>query len=130
MVNVDLKYYTDSFGGDELDEKKFKNALKWATAQVNQITFGRIGRFDEVPECVKDAICAAIQKYVDYQQKAESKISSESNDGYSVSYVAPDLEKDFISDVRRCIKMYLSGTGLTYLGTSPIYDLKGGDGND
>lgn len=129
MEYVDSKYYTESFGGDELDEKEFKNALLWATAQVNQITFGRIGRLDEIPDCIKNAICEGIRRYTTYQQQTKSKVSSESNDGYSVSYVSPVLDKDFVSDVRRCMKTYLSGTGLTYLGTSPMYDLKGGDVN-
>ena len=123
---VDYAYYQKSFGG-ELDESMFNKSLKWATAKVNQLTFGRISRLDEIPECVKDAICAAIEKYATQEKKAASMVKSETNDGYSISYATPASDEDFNSEVKRCIKMYLSGTGLTYLGTSPLYDVKGGD---
>lgn len=123
---VDYAYYQKSFGG-ELDESMFNKSLKWATAKVNQLTFGRISRLDDIPECVKDAICAAIEKYATQEKKAASMVKSETNDGYSISYATPTSDEDFNTEVKGCIKMHLSGTGLTYLGTSPLYDVKGGD---
>ncbi|WP_119298682.1 head-tail connector protein [Mediterraneibacter butyricigenes] len=105
-----------------MDEKTFGENLKWATALVDMVTFGRVKRLEEIPDCVKDAACCAVEKYTDYQKLRAQELKSESNDGYSVTYSDAGKESDMRQDVISDIKTYLSGTGLTYRGRSKKYD--------
>lgn len=124
---VSFEYYNKTFCGNEIPENVFNNACIWATSKVNQMTFGRLKKLKEIPDCVKNAICDLVQKYAAQKKKAEALAKSESNDGYSITYVEPSADVSFDADANRCIKMYLSGTGLLYPGTSPIYDLEDGE---
>ena len=99
---------------------------KWATALIDTITFGRIRSLEVIPDCVKDAICCAVEKYSTYQKLRNQELKSESNDGYSVSYADAGKESDMRQEVIADMKIYLSGTGLTYRGRSRKYDYKPG----
>ena len=52
----------------------------------------------------------------------ESDISSESNDGYSVTYKAALKSEECEKSMKAKVKRHLSGTGLMYGGRSRIYD--------
>ena len=118
---VDYEYYK-SIGG-EVSEKEFNKSIVWATALIDTVTFQRISRLDTIPDCVKNAVCSAIDKHALYLRTQDMAVRSESNDGWSVTYSdtkLADLKKDVISD----IMIHLSGTGLTYRGRSHKYDCK------
>lgn len=119
---VDYQYYRDTFHGSAMTEAEFPNAEIEAEAFVNAITFGRLRRLDKVPDCVKDAICSAADIMGEYSKGMESDISSESNDGYSVTYKATLKSEECEKSMKAKVKRHLSGTGLMYGGRSRIYD--------
>ena len=111
------EYYTDSYKGESLSPGDFDRHAKWATALVDQMTFGRIKDLPEVPDCVRDAVCCAAEHRYSYQSKSDQELKSESNDGYSVSYADAGKKSDFMENVMADIRTYLSGTGLLFRGT-------------
>ena len=62
----------------------------------------RIRSLEVIPDCVKDAICCAVEKYSTYQKLRNQELKSESNDGYSVSvsYTHLDVYKRQIWYIR------------------------------
>lgn len=119
---VDYQYYHDVFHGAAMGETEFTNAEIEAEAFVNAVTFGRLRRLDEIPDCVKNAICSAADVMREYLKGRESDISSESNDGYSVTYKAALKSEECEKSMKAKVKKHLSGTGLMYGGRSKIYD--------
>ena len=119
---VDYQYYRDTFHGSAMTEAEFPNAEIEAEAFVNAVTFGRLRRLDKIPDCVKDAICSAADVMGEYSKGMESDISSESNDGYSVTYKAALKSEECEKSMKAKGKRHLSGTGLMYGGRSRIYD--------
>ena len=115
---VDYYYYSKDYRGTETS--------KTTTALIDTITFGRIRSLEVIPDCVKDAICCAVEKYSTYQKLRNQELKSESNDGYSVSYADAGKESDMRQEAIADMKIYLSGTGLTYRGRSRKYDYKPG----
>lgn len=119
---VDYQYYCDTFHGSAMTEAEFSNAEIEAEAFVNAVTFGRLRRLDKIPDCVKDAICSAADVMGEYIKGRESDISSESHDGYSVTYKAALKSEECEKSMKAKVKRHLSGTGLMYGGRSRIYD--------
>ena len=118
---VDYDYYSNEYMGN-LDLIRFSQNLKWATALIDEITYGRIVKLDSIPDCVKDAV----EKYDQYKQLKDQKLKSESNDGYAVSYADAEKMSAVRSEIIADMKMYLAGTGLIYRGRSRKYDNKPG----
>ena len=123
---ANYEYYLDDYNGREVDKTTFAKNVRWATALVDEITFGRVRKLDDVPDCVKDAVCCAVEKYSSYQKIRNQNLTSETNDDYHVTYAAAGKQEEMRSEVIADIKMYLSGTGLTYRGWSRKYDDKSG----
>ena len=99
-----------------------------ASALIDQLTFGRIHRLDTVPESVERAACAAAECLYQNEVRAEREITSESNDGYSVTYSTGGTQKDATANAVAKIRSFLASTGLLYRGFSRQYDFKDGDG--
>ena len=55
---VDYEYYAKAFLGTAIPEPSFPALEKKAEAFLHRITFGRVKRLPEIPNEVKDAICA------------------------------------------------------------------------
>lgn len=111
------EYYKENYMGTTLSMEEFNRNAKWASALVDQMTFGRVAELETIPDCVMDAICGAAESRASYLKKSELELKSESNDGYSVSYADAGSETDFMSSVRKDIRIYLANTGLLYRGT-------------
>ena len=91
---ADYAYYTKNYLGTEITAEKFGPNMLAASALIDQLTFGRIHRLDTVPESVKRAACAAAECLYQNEVRAEREITSESNDGYSVTYSTGGTQKD------------------------------------
>lgn len=50
---VDFLYYQNTYHGNVLKATDFENAEMEAEAFVHAVTFGRIRRLPEIPDCVK-----------------------------------------------------------------------------
>ena len=112
-------FYSGEYLGRVItSEKDFAYYALRASEIIDSKTFGRIG---EITPAVKMACCAAADElYSDASAKAKAAggISSESVDGYSVSYRAYNTEAEKAAEkrVNAAIKRYLGGTGLMFRG--------------
>lgn len=116
---ADYAFYTDEYLGRTITaEKDFAYFALRATEMIDSKTFGRI---EEITDAVKRACCAAADELYTAdtaRAKAMSGISSESVDGYSVSYRAYDAKcaDESAKRVDDAVKRYLAHTGLMYRG--------------
>lgn len=120
---VDFAYYQQAFHGT-MEESAFERALIEAEAFIDTITFGRIARLDVIPDCVKNAVCAAAEEINrrDESQRQHAGIKSESNDGASVTYDDVISNEQCKANMLAKARMYLANTGLLYRGFSAKYD--------
>lgn len=125
---ADYAYYAKNYLGTEITADKFGPNMLVASALIDQLTFGRIHRLDTVPESVKRAACAAAECLYQNEVRAEREITSDSNDGYSVTYSTGGTQKDATANAVAKIRSFLASTGLLYRGFSRQYDFKDGDG--
>lgn len=118
---ADYDFYTDKYLGRIIpNENDFAYYALRASEIIDNKTFGRI---NEITPAVQLACCAAADElYSDAsaRAKAASGVSSESVDGYSVSYRAYDTEAEKAAEkkVNAAIKQYLGSTGLMFRGCS------------
>ena len=119
---VDWQFYSDTYGGMEADEDRFDQYEARAEAFIDMITAWRIPKYpagamtDKIANAVKMAMCAVIDNIAVsgegmLSSSTVSGVSSESNDGYSVSYGRVDA-----SEARNAMYQaaydYLGFTGL------------------
>ena len=84
---ADFAFYKNEFKGIQIeDEAVFDSAEVKAEAFINTLTYGRISE-DSIPRGVQMAACA-VAEIMDGGEAQLRGISSENNDGYSVSYAA------------------------------------------
>ena len=116
---ADYAFYTDKYLGRIIpNENDFAYYALRASEIIDNKTFGRI---NEITPAVQLACCAAADElYSDASAKAKAAggISSESVDGYSVSYRAYNTEAEKVAEkkVNAAIKRYLGSTGLMFRG--------------
>ena len=116
---ADYAFYTDKYLGRIIpNENDFAYYALRASEIIDSKTFGRI---NEITPAVQLACCAAADElYSDASAKAKAAggISSESVDGYSVSYRAYNTEAEKAAEkrVNAAIKRYLGSTGLMFRG--------------
>lgn len=128
MVNyVDYTYYTEEYGGTAIPSSSFDLLARKATLYMKKFTFRRIPD-DNVPDCVKLAcceMCEAITTFND-NQVAGKTVKSESNDGYSVTFVTEQegqpSENALARKLYAIAQLYLAGTELMNMGCE--YDIK------
>lgn len=82
---VSFEFYQEVYHGSIADDKNFDNAELESEAFIDMITFGRFGRMEEIPDCVKFAICSVADVVVKYVESQKNDVVSESNDGYSIT---------------------------------------------
>ena len=86
MQYADFEYYKTEFHGTVIaSAAEFDSMEIKARAYVDTVTFGRAASAAESSE-VKNATCAICEIYQQYSK--HEGISSENNDGYSVTYLS------------------------------------------
>mgnify|MGYP002728524091 CR=1 FL=1 len=105
-MNVTYEYYMNSFGGSLIPEDHWKRLEVKMSARLNRYTFDRM-KEDAWPIKAKTALCEMCEYAYEYQK--HEGITSENNDGYSVSY---DTSKSEDSALYRIAMIYLANTGL------------------
>ena len=93
--------------------------------KVDAIAFNiRVKRLPEIPDMVKDAICAMAE--IDYQEEKKTPgVKSENSDGYAVTYADSGNTTGASGRVALMYQeasIYLGNTGLLYKGVSKKYD--------
>lgn len=112
---VTYNYYRASFG-NLIPAESFLRAEREAEAHIRALTFVNGDVFAEESNLIKMAVCAAAEVIYQTQQRGGAGIKSESNDGYSVSYVAEATDGKTVEEVTRkkvyeTIRLYLLPTG-------------------
>ncbi len=122
-----LTYLEYTTLGGTLQETPFNVLELKAQKEIDKYTFGRLQNLptqkNEVKTCVYELI-SKLNNYQNAENNQASGISSESTDGYSVSYgtKTSDNVSSMIKDIENCIKTYLSeckldnGTPYLYCG--------------
>lgn len=113
---ADYNYYTTQYYGDRIPEDVFQRYARWSSALIDRLTSGRIRQMESVPDCVRDAMCAAADVYYLEKKKGENLIRSESNDGYSVSFGDAGKEDVIVQQAAMEIRSYLGGSDLLFRG--------------
>lgn len=116
MLQVDYAYYKDTYGGTLISEADFPSAIRQAYVYVNHITQGRAAKeqTDEVQAKINNACCAAAEYVHKSEQSGGAEVASETVGKWSRSFVSQG--KTLQQRINASIRMYLSGTGLTYAG--------------
>ena len=113
--------------GGTLAEAPFNILELKAQKEIDKYTFGRLQDLDDQINEVKVCEYELINKfnnYINAEKNQASGISSESTDGYSVSYgtKSSDSVSSMSKDIENCIKTYLAeckledGTPYLYCG--------------
>ena len=123
-MNVEYKFYQDSYGGGNIPEKDWKRLSQKAESRLKEFTFGRLPDQWEDKEWVEQAKCAVCEmaEIIHADDKRGGK-TSENNDGYSVSF---DTSRPLSSLLYDVVKVYLGNTGLLYAGVKCCHDHKCG----
>lgn len=125
---ADYDYYTKVYLGTAITAEKFGPNIFAASALVDRLTFGRVQRLVVVPDAVKMAACAAAESIYWNMESIGREITSENNDGYSVTYNTAVSSAEATSHAVMQIRNFLAPTGLLYRGFSEQYDcIKDGD---
>lgn len=118
MIYADYDYYKNEFGGSVLPESSFVRAVKIASQYMDMFTFNRITEEDMV-DAIRDCTCdmAETAYRIMLKKDENNTIKSESNDGYSVTYVteqADGQDKNLLlkDKLYHICKVYLLHTGL------------------
>lgn len=130
---VGFRYYSEGFllgRAAVVPESEFPYWEKQALSRVDAVTFGRVGKMTELPEKVKDCICAIAETLYNAEKSrmasmgASGPMTSYSNDGESGSF-AVDSEslatvKGTEAEIKRLVTRYLATTGLLYAAVPQI----------
>lgn len=104
-----------NFGGT-VSEAAFSRLCYKACAEIDELTAGRAGNMQDIPDAVR--MCAVELIELFNSENRRDGVTSASNDGVSVTYAQKDIEKE----AGAVIRSYLgnisddSGTPLLYLG--------------
>ena len=115
-MNVTYEYYKDSFGGSLIPESHWKSVEVKMSARLNRYTFDRMEE-GAWPTKAKTALCEMCDCAYKYDQR--DGITSENNDGYSVSF---DVSRSVDSMLYRIAEVYLVNTGLMDLVVDDDYE--------
>jgi hypothetical protein len=111
---VDYAYYLTT--GGTIPEEKFDTAEAQAEACIGYLTYVRGDIFATEDDRVKRAVCAASDVIYQTTSEGGTAVKSESNDGYSVTYVAEATDGQTTEELLRkkvfeAVRMYLLPTG-------------------
>lgn len=128
---ADYQYYAKDYGGTEIPEESYSRAERWAEAYISKLTYLSGNIFDEPIDAVKDAVCAAAEVYYtcNISSTSHGTVKSESNDGYSVSFVVEQSDGQTVEALTRrkaydAVSVYLLPTGWMSRKVGCVHDYK------
>lgn len=135
MIYADFDYYANDYlcGRDPvIPDESYLFWEKAARHEVDALTYNKIPKLSEIPEAVKECICAVAELLYrsekltagSLEQGFAGAMVSYSNDGQSGSYDVSGsayTESGRKAEVRRLCRQYLIGTGLLYAGVT-VYE--------
>lgn len=118
---ADFYFYKNVFLGTAVSEADFPGLAVKVSAFIDRMTFNRLRSAEEIPEEVKMAVCAIVER-MDTAFKANATgssaaVKSENNDGYSITYNAlSDIRAELTADYEEAALLFLYGSPLLYAG--------------
>lgn len=122
MTYVDFNYYINNFHGAVIKtEDEFLLLERKSRIMVDLLTRNRVSLMKEIPDEVKDAVCAVADIYGGKYGIIHAGVKSENTDGYAVTYTDETAE-DSVADKKAVeeIRKHLRFTGLLYRGYGQI----------
>lgn len=117
MPYTTYEYYTKDFYGDLIPQESFSKFEFKARTELDRYTFGRLKSLHEIPTEVQACICEIAEYlYKEDQKPSSTGISSESTDGYSVTYQKDRSQAVISKELYQIAVKHLSTTGLLYRG--------------
>ena len=113
MLNVDYAHYQSVFGGRLIPAADFDRIMRQAYAHVSRLTLERAEEQQEdlVQGKINDACCAVADLLFADEQP---RVASETVGKWSKTFASDG--KTTQQRIRSTVRLYLSGTGLTYTG--------------
>lgn len=115
---VNYDFYKNTLGGATIPKDKFQAVEAEAEAHISYLTYINGDIFAVENDRVKLAVCSAADVIYNYKTSntAGAGVKSESNDGYSVTYVTEvqdgqTAEEALRKKVYEAIRLYLLPTG-------------------
>lgn len=105
---IDYKYYTETYGGTSVLESDWKRMARQAETKLHEYTFGRLKKIANRERLV---ICELADCM--YEHGKRDGVTSETIDGYSVSYDVGTTSNGQLYDI---VKATYIHTGLLYCG--------------
>ena len=115
-------FYQSRFYGTSITtEDDFQRHLVFASASVDDLTFGRLQREgysspQDVPEPVQFAVCAAADAHAKSEQHGGHAVASETVGKHSVTYELSGEPVSADAEMSRAAMTFLSGTRWVYRG--------------
>ncbi len=123
---ADYQFYKDVYHGVGLSEDDFIRLEARAEEELDAMTFHRIPIMeekymtDQIALDIRKAVCA-MSELMKQGETIGVGISSESNDGYSVSY-SQNATKEMQNRMKNAASKYLADSGLLYRGGGAWHD--------
>ncbi len=116
MPYATFEDYTKDFFGDIIPKESFSKFEYKARLELDRFTFGRLKGLQKIPEEAKQCVCEMTEYLYSEAQKSHSGISSESTDGYSVTYQKEKSGNVINKDLYQIAEKHLIMTGLLFRG--------------
>lgn len=113
-MQIEYKFYTDSYGGTRISEKDWKRFSQKAYQRLKHFTFGNLPDNWEGEPWENQAKCAVCEmaELIDLQETRQGK-TREETDGYSVTFA---IEKEQVRKLYDVAYIYLGHTGMMDFG--------------
>lgn len=112
IIYADYNFYINEYGTD-IPQEKFQKYAKEASAYIRRLTIGKSDGFEG--DELKYATCAVAEAVYNFDKSCINGkiVSSENNDGYSVSYATGnDCHTERLNAEYLAARKWLAGTGL------------------
>ena len=104
---TDFSFYRNFYGGTLIPENEFVRYCEFASRFISNMITSRF----EISSDIKMAVCHVAEIF--YRDNVRMGISSENNDGYSVSYDKSVSAEKLATEIA---SVYLGSSGLLYCG--------------
>lgn len=121
MIYADENYYAETYllGRKPVIGAGFEFYARQASQVIDQCTFGRLKKLEEIPDTVRMCCCELAEAMFrcEKQQKASGGKTSEKVSTYSVSFAsAKESAEAAVKEQRSIVMKWLADTGLCYQG--------------
>lgn len=113
------EFYKEDFYGDVIPQESFSKFELKARFELDRFTFGRLKGLHEISGVVQMCMCELMEYlYADASRQRGNGISSESTDGYSVTFQKDKSSAVMVKEMYQIACKHLADTNLLYRGFS------------